>query len=159
MPWISGAERSDAGQWVACAGGWLAAGPFAGSCALSNSGSRYIKRDGAVTVIFSRIATILVSVVLVSACGSAKVGHDFDVDLFASKIEQGVTTQDQVRSWLGEPTGVGVSVATSGERFNVWNYYFVHGKWHDLTTAKLKVLQVKFDKAGTVRSYDWSTSR
>ena len=70
---------------------------------------------------FSRIAVILLSFVLLSACGSVKVGRDFDVGVFAAKLEQGITTQEQVRSWLGEPTSVGVSLASDGERFDEWD--------------------------------------
>lgn len=107
----------------------------------------------------SRMAAILFAVVLLGACSSVKLGRDFDVSVFTSRIEQGVTTQDQVRSWLGEPTSVGVSLAADGERFDEWSYYFAEGRLHNLSTAKIKILQVKFDKQGKVRSYDWSASR
>jgi len=108
---------------------------------------------------FSRIAVILLSIVLLSACGSIKLGRDFDVGVFAAKIEQGVTTQAQVRSWLGEPTSVGVSLATDGERFDEWAYYFAEGEMADMSTAKVKILQIKFDKQGKTRGYNWSASK
>lgn len=110
---------------------------------------------------FSRIAAVLLSIVLLSACGAAqvKVGRDFDVDTFAAKIQQGVTTQSQVSSWLGEPASVGVSLANNGERFDEWVYYFAEGKLADMSTARVKTLQIKFDQLGTVRSYDWSASK
>jgi outer membrane protein assembly factor BamE (lipoprotein component of BamABCDE complex) len=108
---------------------------------------------------FSRISVILLSVLLLSACGSIKVGRDFDVGVFAAKLEQGVTTQDTVRSWLGEPTSVGVSLATDGERFDEWDYYYAEGEMNDMSAAKVKILQIKFDKQGKVRSYNWSASK
>lgn len=108
---------------------------------------------------FSRITVILLSILWLSACGSVKVGRDFDVGVFAARLEQGVTTQVQVRSWLGEPTSVGVSVAADGERFDEWNYYYAEGELADMSTAKVKVLQIKFDQQGKVRSYNWSASR
>ncbi len=108
---------------------------------------------------FSRIAIILLSFVLLSACGSVKVGRDFDVGVFAAKLEQGVTTQDQVRSWLGEPTSVGVSLATDGQRFDEWDYYYAEGELADMSTTKVKILQIKFDIQGKVRSYNWSASK
>jgi outer membrane protein assembly factor BamE (lipoprotein component of BamABCDE complex) len=107
----------------------------------------------------SRIAVILLSVVLFSACGTVKVGRDFDVGVFAAKLEQGATTQSQVRSWLGEPTSVGVSLASDGERFDEWDYYYAEGEMADMSTAKVKILQIKFDKQGKVRSYNWSASK
>jgi len=107
----------------------------------------------------SRITVIFLSVILLSACGSVKVGRDFDVGVFAAKLEQGVTTQVQVRSWLGEPTSVGVSLAADGERFDEWDYYYAEGELADMSTAKVKILQIKFDKQGKVRSYSWSASR
>jgi outer membrane protein assembly factor BamE (lipoprotein component of BamABCDE complex) len=110
-------------------------------------------------IYFSRFTVILFAVFLLSACGTVKVGRDFDVGVFAAKLEQGVTTQEQVRSWMGEPTSVGVSLATDGTRFDEWDYYYAEGELPDMSTAKVKILQIKFDKQGKVRSYNWSASK
>jgi outer membrane protein assembly factor BamE (lipoprotein component of BamABCDE complex) len=110
-------------------------------------------------IYFSRFTVILFAVFLLGACGSVKVGRDFDVGVFAAKLEQGVTTQEQIRSWIGEPTSVGVSLATDGERFDEWDYYYAEGEIADMSTAKIKILQIKFDKQGKVRSYNWSASK
>ena len=107
----------------------------------------------------SRFIFILFSIFLLSACGSLKAGRDFDVKAFSTRVEQGVTTQADVRSWLGEPTSVGISVATDGERFDEWDYYFAEGELADMSTARIKILQVKFDKQGKVRGYNWSASK
>jgi outer membrane protein assembly factor BamE (lipoprotein component of BamABCDE complex) len=107
----------------------------------------------------SRISAILLSILLLSACASVKVGRDFDVGVFAAKLEQGVSTQEQVRTWIGEPTSVGVSLATDGERFDEWDYYYAEGDLPDMSAAKVKILQIKFDKQGKVRSYNWSASK
>src|SRR3989338_6112231 len=109
-------------------------------------------------IILTRISVILLSVILISACGSVKLGRDFDASVFTAKFEQGVTTQDTVRSWLGEPTSVGVSLATDGERFDEWTYYYAEGEMADMSKAKIKILQIKFDKQGKMRSYKWSAS-
>lgn len=106
----------------------------------------------------SRIAAMLCAVFFVSACGSVKLGRDFDVKAFTAKFEQGITTQDAVRSWLGEPTSVGVSLATDGERFDEWSYYFAEGEMSDMGKAKMKILQIKFDSQGKARGYVWSAS-
>ena len=107
----------------------------------------------------SRIAVIFLSIVLLSACASVKMGRDFDVGVFAAKIEQGSTTQTQVSSWLGEPGSVGISLATDGERYDEWDYYYAEGELPDMSKAKVKILQIKFDRQGKVRSYNWSASR
>jgi outer membrane protein assembly factor BamE (lipoprotein component of BamABCDE complex) len=108
---------------------------------------------------FSRISVILLSILLLSACASVKIGRDFDVGVFAAKFEQGVSTQEQVRSWIGEPTSVGVSLASDGERLDEWDYYYAEGDLPDMSAAKVKILQIKFDKQGKVRSYNWSASK
>ena len=79
--------------------------------------------------------------------------------VFAAKVEQGVTTQSTVRSWLGEPTSIGISLANDNERFDEWSYYFAEGQMPDMSAAKIKILQIKFDKQGKVRVYNWSTSK
>jgi len=106
-----------------------------------------------------RLIVAFIIIFLLNACASVKIGRDFDVGVFAAKIEQGKTTQTMVRTWLGEPNGVGVSLATDGERFDEWAYYFAEGELSDMSTAKVKILQVKFDHQGTVRGYNWSASR
>ncbi len=108
---------------------------------------------------YFRIGVVLLVICLLGACSMVKMGRDFDVGLFSAKIEQGVTTQDSVRSWLGEPTSVGIHVATDGERFDAWDYYFAEGKMTDMNSAKIKILQVKFDKQGKMRGYNWSVSK
>jgi len=107
----------------------------------------------------SRITAILFAVFLLSACGSVKMGRDFDVGVFAAKIERNVTTQAQVRTWMGEPTSVGVSLDTDGQRYDEWAYYYAEGDLPDMGAAKVKILQVKFDKQGKVTSYNWSASK
>jgi outer membrane protein assembly factor BamE (lipoprotein component of BamABCDE complex) len=107
----------------------------------------------------SRVAIILLAILLLTACAAVKVGRDFDVGVFAAKIEYGVTTQSMVRSWLGEPSSVGISMATDGERFDEWDYFFAEGEMPDMSAAKVKILQVKFDKQGKVRAYNWTASK
>ncbi len=89
----------------------------------------------------SRVAAMLFAICFLGSCGTVKMGRDFEVRDFASKIEQGVTTQNMVRSWLGEPTSTGESLATDGERFDEWAYYFAEGELSDMSTAKVKILQ------------------
>jgi hypothetical protein len=95
----------------------------------------------------------------VSACTTVKVGRDFDISTFDSKVQRGVTTQADVRKWLGAPAGVGASVETSGERYEEWNYYYGTVRIPGAKDSQVKVLQIKFDQRGVVRAYNWSGER
>lgn len=109
--------------------------------------------------LFNRLILLIFSAFLLNACATVKVGQDFDVGVFVSKIEHGVSTQAAVRSWLGEPSAIGISLATDGERFDEWSYYYAEGDLPDMRSAKIKMLQIKFDKQGKVRGYNWSASQ
>lgn len=106
----------------------------------------------------SRIASISIITLLLAACSTVQMGRDFDVRSAEMKIERGVTTQNQIRTWLGSPPSTGISVDTGGERFDEWTYYFASGKLPSMSNAKLKMLQIKFDQQGIVRGYNWSIS-
>jgi hypothetical protein len=49
-----------------------------------------------------------------------------------------------------------VSVETDGARYTQWTYYYGTGNLSGPTNARVKLLQVKFDRAGVVRAYNWS---
>ncbi|OGT04018.1 MAG: hypothetical protein A3F73_04305 [Gallionellales bacterium RIFCSPLOWO2_12_FULL_59_22] len=104
------------------------------------------------------LRTVLISIIalLLAACSTVQVGQNFDLRTFEMNVERGITTQNQVRAWLGAPTGSGVSVDTGGERFDEWTYYYGSGRLPDMAGAKVKTLQIKFDKQGIVRGYNWS---
>ncbi len=104
---------------------------------------------------FFRLAVLLV-VAGVAACGTVQVGQEFNLRTFQDRVERGVTTQNQVRGWLGAPAGIGVDVDASGERYEQWTYYRATGSMSDMSGAELKILQIKFDKHGIVRAYNWS---
>ena len=107
----------------------------------------------------SRVAAMFFAIFFLTSCGTVEMGRDFELGAFASKIERGVTTRDMVRSWLGEPSGTGEGMDIDGERFDEWAYYYAEGELPDMSAAKLKILQIKFDKQGKVRSYNWTASR
>jgi outer membrane protein assembly factor BamE (lipoprotein component of BamABCDE complex) len=110
-------------------------------------------------IIFSRSLCTLLAALLLAGCVSLRVGRDFDVHKFADRVEYGVTTQNQVRDWLGTPDSTGVGVETGGNRYDEWTYYFADGALTDMSGANVKMLHVKFDKQGVVRGYNWSASR
>ena len=102
--------------------------------------------------------SILIVTLVLTACGTIQAGRDFDVRSFEMNVERGVTTQNQIRTWLGTPANTGVNVDTGGERFDEWTYYFAAGRLPDMSNSRMKMLQIKFDKQGIVRGYNWSMS-
>jgi hypothetical protein len=104
-----------------------------------------------------RQAAIVASfALLLSACGTFQVGGNFDLATFEAKVERGKSTQADVQRWLGAPDSRGVSVETDGARYTQWTYYYGSGNLSGPTNARVKLLQVKFDRAGVVRAYNWS---
>lgn len=103
-----------------------------------------------------RILIAVIGLTVLAGCSTVQVGKDFDLHAFGSKVQRGSTTQSQVRGWLGAPASVGVAVDTGGERFEEWTYYYGTGQLPDMSDARLKILQIKFDRKGLVRGYNWS---
>jgi outer membrane protein assembly factor BamE (lipoprotein component of BamABCDE complex) len=104
----------------------------------------------------ARFVAALLLLILLSACTTVRVGRDFDMSTFNAKVQRGVSTQADVRGWLGAPSGVGASVEASGERFQEWNYYYGTVRIPGAKESHVKVLQIKFDGRGVVRGYTWS---
>jgi outer membrane protein assembly factor BamE (lipoprotein component of BamABCDE complex) len=102
------------------------------------------------------LAISVLAVVSLAACSTVTVGQRFDLKTFASKVERGVTTQGQVRGWLGAPASIGVVVDTGGDRYEEWTYYFGSGRLPNMVDAQFKMLQIKFDRGGIVRGYNWT---
>lgn len=96
--------------------------------------------------------------VALAACSTTdfQVGQKFDLATFSTRVERGTTSKDDVRSWLGEPTSIGVNVETTGQRFDEWTYFYGEGTLTSLSSTKLKTLQIKFDSKGIVQGYDTS---
>jgi hypothetical protein len=104
-----------------------------------------------------RLAKLVTPIpLLLCACSTVQLGRDFDLSAFDAKVQRGVTTQADVRAWLGAPTSTGVSVEASGDRFSERTYYDGSGHLPDMSDARLKVLQIRFDQQGVVRAYNWS---
>jgi len=91
-----------------------------------------------------------------SACASVELGSAFDLQAFERGVQRGVTTRTQVQDWLGAPTSKGVAVESSGQKLEEWIYYHGEGQLPRLSGARLKILQIRFDADGVVRSYNWS---
>lgn len=106
----------------------------------------------------SRISLILAIILstTLSACATVQLGRQFDLNAFASRVERGVTTQAQVQQWLGAPKGTGTVVSTGGETYEEWTYFYGYGKMGNMSHAEMKMLQIKFDRQGIVRGYNYS---
>ncbi len=99
---------------------------------------------------------LLIVVLALGACGSVQFGREFSVNTFEARAEQGVTTREQVRGWLGDPSSIGRELDIRGERFELWTYYSGKGQLPDLKDAAFRMLQIKFDQTGRMRAYTWS---
>jgi len=104
------------------------------------------------------LITLLITLQL-SGCSSVQVGRDFDVQIFNSSVKANVTTKNQVKSWLGEPGSTGISLDKDGEFSTEWMYFYGAGSLSNMTNAKIKILQIRFNKNGIINSYNWSDSK
>jgi outer membrane protein assembly factor BamE (lipoprotein component of BamABCDE complex) len=106
----------------------------------------------------ARLAPAWMLAIMLGGCSTGwfHVGNDFDLNAFTSHVERGVTTRDQVRTWLGASPSTGVNVDTSGQRFEEWTYYFAEGRLSNLSDTGLKSLQIKFDSKGIVQGWELS---
>ncbi len=102
------------------------------------------------------ILPVLGLVLTLTACSTVQMGRDFDLRTFASKVQRGVTTQAQIRGWLGAPASTGVVLDTSGKKYDEWTYYYGEGRLPNMVDASIKILQIKFDNRGIVQGYNWS---
>jgi outer membrane protein assembly factor BamE (lipoprotein component of BamABCDE complex) len=82
--------------------------------------------------------------------GCMTVGRDFPAQRVA-KLQIGATTRDQVRSLFGEPWRVGVE---DGDP--TWTYG--HYRYTLLGSTRTRDLVVRFDRAGAVKSYTFSST-
>lgn len=107
-----------------------------------------------------RFRIIIVSLLMAAGYGCAAVqfGEEFDSTQFESSVKIGVTTQAEVRTWLGEPVSTGIIVNEKGKRLIRWIYYLGKGTLPGLRDSRFKMLEVRFDNDQTVRAYNWSSS-
>jgi len=103
-----------------------------------------------------RLLSAVCGLALLGGCASFQFGNDFNLTRFASNIERGATTQDEVKQWLGAPQSTGVVVNSNGEKLQRWVYFYGKGKLGDMNNAHMKTLEVQFDDNGVVKAYNWS---
>ncbi len=113
-----------------------------------------MKRHFPIPPLRTLLAATLLAVA--SGCATVKVGRDFDFGAFAARMKHGETTMAQVREWLGPPLGSGQVLEVDGTRHEQWTWYYGSGKLPGGEDTSFKMLQVKFDQAGRLMSYNWS---
>jgi len=91
-----------------------------------------------------------------TGCTSMQVGRQFDYERFSSRVTTGTTDLAEVRGLLGEPMGKGLVVEADGSRYDQWTYYYGDGNMTSPQKSRFKLLQIRFDAAGKVASYNWS---
>ncbi len=104
----------------------------------------------------SRLAVVIVALLLVG-CAGIEVGRSFELQTFESSVQRGVTTQDDVRHWLGAPHATGIVVDPDGRRAVRWNYYHGQG-FPGRADSRFRTLEIRFDEARRVEAYNWSSS-
>lgn len=109
--------------------------------------------------IYSFFRVVPLSLIFVIAgCSTLKIGRDFDMQVFESMVKVGETTKSQVVAKIGNPKSTGVAMNMKGERMLEWVYFYASGQLPGMKDTRLKILQIRFDKSGLVRSYNWSNS-
>ena len=91
-----------------------------------------------------------------AGCTSMQAGRPFDYERFSSRVTAGTTDLAEVRGLLGEPSGKGLVVEADGTRYDQWTYFYGDVNMTSSQKSRFKLLQVRFDAAGKVASYNWS---
>jgi outer membrane protein assembly factor BamE (lipoprotein component of BamABCDE complex) len=108
-------------------------------------------------IAWHRIVISAVTVpVLLAGCASMTVGRQFDYEQFASQVRVGSSDLAQVQATIGPPLGKGLVAEADGSLYDQWTYYYGRGDMNNPEKNRFKLLQIRFDKAGKVASYNWS---
>ena len=104
-------------------------------------------------------ALVLSVILVMSGCATVNIGQDFDVEAFENNAKINITTKAEVRKLLGGPEGTGVAVESDGESLEEWLYFSGTGSLPTMTDTTIKILQIRFDRAGIMKSYNWSYTK
>jgi hypothetical protein len=85
-----------------------------------------------------------------------QVGREFNYAKFSQEIRPATSDLAQVQAVLGPPMGKGLVVEADGSLYDQWTYYYGSGSPTSPEKSRFKLLQIRFDKAGKVASYNWS---
>jgi outer membrane protein assembly factor BamE (lipoprotein component of BamABCDE complex) len=102
------------------------------------------------------VLSALTAVALTAGCTTMQTGREFNYAKFAQETRPGTTDMAQVRAVLGAPMGKGLVVEADGSLYEQWTYYYGTGNLTNPEKSRFKLLQIRFNQAGTVASYNWS---
>lgn len=101
----------------------------------------------------------LILLLTLASCSTVQIGKDFDIHAFDSKAVVGETKKAHVHNWLGKPKSTGITQNENGERLEEWVYFYATGQLPSMSDADMKILEIRFDKNGVLRSFNWSGSK
>ncbi|MDH5573551.1 MAG: hypothetical protein OEY89_17435 [Gammaproteobacteria bacterium] len=104
------------------------------------------------------VASLLLLAVL-SGCSTVQIGRDFDVKAFEEIAGMADMSKAQVRDLLGAPKSTGVAVEKDGSRLVEWVYFYGSGQLPSMSDTNFKMLEIRFNQAGMMQSYNWSSSQ
>ncbi len=102
------------------------------------------------------VISALAALALMAGCTSMQVGREFNYAKFSQEVRPGTSDLAQVQALLGPPMGKGLVVEADGSLYDQWTYYYGSGSPTSAEKSRFKLLQIRFDKAGKVASYNWS---
>jgi hypothetical protein len=102
------------------------------------------------------VVSALIAPVLAAGCTTMQVGRDFNYGKFSQEIRPGTSDLTQVQAVLGPPMGKGLVVEADGSLYDQWTYYYGSGNPTSTDKSRFKLLQIRFNQAGKVASYNWS---
>lgn len=94
--------------------------------------------------------------ILTAGCTTIQVGREFNYEQFASKVRPGTSDIVEVQAILGPPMGKGLVAEADGSLYDQWTYYYGKGDPANTDKSRFKLLQIRFDQAGKMASYNWS---
>ena len=104
---------------------------------------------------FYRFVTVTALATLLAACGTIPRRRRLSIPKPSRRACSAALRPVRRCANGSAPNGSGVTVQTDGERYDEWTYYYGEGRVSG-GDARLKILQIKFDKGGAVRGYNWS---
>jgi outer membrane protein assembly factor BamE (lipoprotein component of BamABCDE complex) len=102
------------------------------------------------------LVAALAAPILIAGCTTMQTGREFNYAKFSQDTRPGTTDMAQVQTVLGPPMGKGLVVEADGSMYEQWTYYYGTGNLTNPEKSRFKLLQIRFNQAGVVASYNWS---
>jgi hypothetical protein len=110
-----------------------------------------------ISIVWRRIiVSAFAAPVLLVGCSSMQVGREFSYSKFSQDVRPGTSDMAQVEAALGPPMGKGLVAEADGSLYDQWTYYYGSGSMASPEKSRFKLLQIRFNPAGKVASYNWS---